>query len=159
MPVAGRQRRVPVALSRAVALIRSPRPADLPDGWLAPHERAGYEEPAAAVEPVNRLALSVRLLAGAAVGAVVMTLAVPAAEAFAVIPVVPDAGSAASFSAVLPQCAPGQESTPASGSGTPAPLGNLQGLPADAAGGGVFAGVALDAEQVKMAATVIAVGK
>ena len=107
---------------------------------------------------MNRLALSLRLCAGATVGAIVMTLAIPAAEALATIPTMPGAGSAAA-TAALPVCAPGQESTPASGSGTPAPLGNLQGLPDDVAGGGVFAGIALDAEQVKMAATVIAVGK
>lgn len=122
---------------------------------MAPHERAAYEEPTPAVEPVDRSSLTLRLLAGATVGAIVMTLAVPAAEALAAAPVTPGSGVAAA----LPTCAPGQESTPASGSGTPAPLGNLQGLPDDVAGGGVFAGVALDAEQVKMAATVIAVGK
>ncbi len=101
--------------------------------------------------------MSVRLLAGAAVGALALALAVPAAQAQAAIPVVADSGGL--MTARLPVCAPGQESTPVSGSGTPAPLGNLQGLPDDLAAGGVFAGVALDGEQVKMAATVIAVGK
>jgi len=97
----------------------------------------------------------VRLLAGVAVGAVVMALAVPAAAQAAGVP----DRAASAPTATLPVCAPGQESTPVSGSGTPAPLGNLQGLPGELADGGVFSGVALDGEQVKMAATVIAVGK
>ena len=157
MPVAGRQRRVRVALSHAVARFSRSARTDRPDGWLPPRERAGYEEPTPAVEPVNRSALWVRMFAGASVGAILMTLAVPAAEALAVIPTTPDVGSA--VTARIPVCAPGQESTATSGSGTPAPLGNLEGLPDDVAGGGTFAGIALDAEQVKMAATVIAVGK
>jgi hypothetical protein len=61
--------------------------------------------------------------------------------------------------AAIPVCLPGQESAAVSGSGTPAPLGNLQGLPAGIASGGSFAGIALNAEQVKMAATIVAVGK
>ena len=60
----------------------------------------------------------------------------------------------------LPVCLPGQESAPVSGAGTPAPLGVLEGLPADLkAAGGTFAGIGLDAEQVTMAATIVAVGK
>ena len=153
----GRQRRVRDALTRAVRPLRrrSP-PAGIPDGWLPLTQRPSYEPPVPAQPPVERSALSVRVLAGAAVGAVVMALAVPSASALAVGPIGP---SSVSLGSALPICAPGQESTPVSGSGTPAPLGNLQGLPADLADGGVFAGVALDGEQVKMAATVIAVGK
>ena len=59
----------------------------------------------------------------------------------------------------LPVCLPGQESTTISGAGTPAPLGNLQGLPDSVKDGGTFAGIRLDAGQVEMAATVVAVGK
>ncbi|HZM67417.1 MAG TPA: NlpC/P60 family protein [Nakamurella sp.] len=59
----------------------------------------------------------------------------------------------------LPTCLPGQEAATDSGSGTPAPLGNLQHLPTSVAAGGIFAGIALDAEQVKMAAIITAVGK
>ena len=73
--------------------------------------------------------------------------------------IAPSAGSTAASSSALPVCPPGQEATTVAGSGTPAPLGNLQNVPAGVAGGGTFAGVALDAEQVKMAATVAAVGK
>ena len=73
--------------------------------------------------------------------------------------IAPSAGSSAASSSGLPVCPPGQEATTVAGSGTPAPLGNLQNVPAGVAGGGTFAGVALDAEQVKMAATVAAVGK
>ncbi len=62
-------------------------------------------------------------------------------------------------SSALPVCPSEQEAATVAGSGTPAPLGNLQIVPAGIAGGGTFAGVALDAEQVKMAATVAAVGK
>jgi len=71
----------------------------------------------------------------------------------------PSARSLAASSSALPVCPPGQEATTLAGSGTPASLGNLQNVPAGIAGGGTFAGVALDAEQVKMAATVAAVGK
>jgi hypothetical protein len=67
--------------------------------------------------------------------------------------------AASSASSGLPVCPPGQEAKTVAGSGTPAPLGNLENVPAGIAGGGTFAGVALDAEQVKMAATVAAVGK
>ena len=74
--------------------------------------------------------------------------------------IAPSAGAAGSTSsAALPVCPPGQEATTVAGSGTPAPLGNLENVPAGISGGGTFAGVALDAEQVKMAATVAAVGK
>ncbi len=69
-------------------------------------------------------------------------------------PVTPTASAA-----VLPICLPGQEATTEAGAGTPAPLGTLEGLPADAADGGVYASVPLDAEQVEMAATIVAVGK
>jgi len=76
---------------------------------------------------------------------------------------VPTTGSttagSATVSAALPVCPPGQEATTVAGSGTPAPLGNLENVPAGIAAGGSFAGVALDGEQVKMAATVAAVGK
>ena len=61
--------------------------------------------------------------------------------------------------AELPICLPGQEAATQAGAGTPAPLGTLEGLPAEAADGGVYAGIALDGKQVEMAATVIAVGK
>ncbi len=127
----------------------------MPDGWLPLEDRPSYDPPSPADTPVERSALSVRMMAWAAVGAVVMALAVPAAQAQAVLP----PATQPALSSGLPVCAPGQESTPVSGSGTPAPLGNLQGLPDDLSAGGVFAGVALDGEQVKMAATVIAVGK
>ena len=96
-----------------------------------------------------------RVLAVVAGAATVMTLVlsgpVGAAEPSQPDPVTTTAG--------VPTCLPGQESVPASGSGTPAPLGNLQGLPADIAAGGTFAGVALTASQVEMAATIVAVGK
>ena len=150
----------------AAALTRALRPRRRrpphPDGWLAPEARAGYEEPTPAGAPLDRSSRWVRLLAGAAVGAVVMTVTVPAAQAWAAIPAALDVGAVgvpAAPSAGLPVCAPGQESVPASGSGTPAPLGNLEGVPAEVAGGGTFAGIALDAEQITMAATIIAVGK
>jgi len=144
-------------LSRAVRSLRRNRPSGLPDGWLPLPDRASYDPPTPAGSPVERSALPVRLLAGATVGAVVMTLAVPAVQALAGVPVA--IGSTTVAGSGLPTCAPGQQSTTVSGSGTPAPLGNLQGLPDDLASGGVFAGVALDGEQVRMAATVIAVGK
>ncbi len=72
-------------------------------------------------------------------------------------PVAPPAPSATPTA--VPTCLPGQEPTTVSGSGTPAPLGNLQGVPADIKAGGTFGGVALDAGQIQMAATVVAVGK
>ncbi|MET0863495.1 MAG: NlpC/P60 family protein, partial [Nakamurella sp.] len=77
------------------------------------------------------------------------------------MPAAPPAGTAPASTPVdgLPVCLPGQESAPVSGAGTPAPLGVLEGLPADVKAGGTFAGVKLDAEQVTMAATVVAVGK
>ena len=73
--------------------------------------------------------------------------------------IAPSYGSTTTSSSALPVCPPGQEATTVAGSGTPAPLGNLQNLPAGVAGGGTFGGVALNAEQVKMAAIVAAVGK
>ncbi len=68
-------------------------------------------------------------------------------------------GAPTASAAVLPVCLPGQEATTEAGAGTPAPLGTLDPLPAEAADGGVFAGVPLDAQQVEMAATIVAVGK
>src|SRR5664279_6031030 len=73
--------------------------------------------------------------------------------------IAPSYGSTTTSSSALPVCPPGQEAETVAGSGTPAPLGNLQNLPSDVAGGGVFGGVALDAEQVKMAGIITAVGK
>lgn len=61
--------------------------------------------------------------------------------------------------AELPTCAPGQEAVTAAGTGTPAPLGNLTGMPADLSDGGVFDGIAVDGKQLETAATIVAVGR
>ncbi len=76
-------------------------------------------------------------------------------------PVPPPAGTAATTgtASTLPVCLPGQEPSTVSGSGTPAPLGNLQGIPADVKSGGTFGGVPLNGNQIDMAATIVAVGK
>ncbi len=90
-----------------------------------------------------------------------VTLSVGVAGAVPSTPVTPppSPGAAAAAATALPVCLPGQEPTTVSGSGTPAPLGNLQGVPADVKGGGTFGGVSLSAGQIEMAATVVAVGK
>ncbi|HEY4991680.1 MAG TPA: NlpC/P60 family protein, partial [Nakamurella sp.] len=84
-----------------------------------------------------------------------------AAVADPVTPLSPAApsGAAVSTTAGIPVCLPGRESTPQSGAGTPAPLGILQGVPDELKSGGSFAGIPLDARQVEMAATIVAVGK
>ncbi len=118
------------------------------------------------------LSRALRLAVISVAGAVVSTVGLGAGIAAGAPPVVPPVPGVPEVStptptptpattpaAGLPICLPGQESAPLSGSGTPAPLGNLQGLPADLAAGGSFGGVGLSAEQVRMAATVIAVGK
>ncbi len=105
----------------------------------------------------------VRLLIGATCAAVVATLTlsggVAAAEPVTPPTVTPIATSSAAATSSLPVCLPGQESTSQAGAGTPAPLGNLQGLPENVKGGGIFAGIALDPGQVQMAASIVAVGK
>ena len=99
-----------------------------------------------------------RALSIVVAAAIIATISVSAGVATAA-PVTPTVPIVAPVASGLSTCLPGQESAPLSGSGTPAPLGNLQGLPADLAAGGTFAGIALTGEQVQMAAIVIAVGK
>ncbi len=99
-----------------------------------------------------------RLLVAALSVTVISTgLSVGIAAAAPTTPVTPAAPAASASS--LPVCLPGQVATTVSGTGTPAPLGNLLGVPADVKGGGTFGGVSLDAGQIDMAATIVAVGK
>ncbi len=99
----------------------------------------------------------VRLLILATTAAVVATLL--SAGVAAADPVTTPVATPAATTSALPVCLPGQESTSQAGAGIPAPLGNLQGLPENVKDGGIFAGIALDAGQVQMAATIVAVGK
>ena len=104
-----------------------------------------------------------RLLILATTAAVVATLTlsggVAAAEPVTPPTVTPIAATSTAATSTLPVCLPGQESATKAGAGTPAPLGNLQGLPESIKSGGTFADIALDAGQVEMAATIVAVGK
>ncbi len=82
-------------------------------------------------QPVSTLR---RVLFAATAVAVVVTLTTGGlAAADPVAPIAPIAPAAA-VAPVLPTCLPGQEATSQAGSGTPAPLGNLQGLPDDVEG-------------------------
>jgi len=108
------------------------------------------------------LVCAAKLLTITVSAAVVTTMAVSTGAAADPPPAVASSGAVAN-SAIAPVtppvCLPGQEPNTRSGSGTPAPLGNLQGLPADLKDGGTFGGVALDGGQTEMAAVIVAVGK
>ncbi len=108
------------------------------------------------------LVCAAKLLTITVSAAVVTTMAAATGAAADPPPAVAAAASsiaAATAPTTPPVCLPGQEPTTQSGSGTPAPLGNLKGLPADLKNGGTFGGVTLDGGQTEMAAVIVAVGK
>ncbi len=110
--------------------------------------------------PADRSTLGLARIAVLALGIAVATALTVSVGVVAASPASPSVVMPAAVPVGgLPVCLPGQESTTNSGAGTPAPLGNLQGLPESVKSGGTFAGIRLDAGQVEMAATIVAVGK